>query len=192
MKFVFIFFIAKVAIAGLYQAPDFELISHKAKSVKLSDFKKKTVVLEWYNDGCPFVRKHYDSRNMQKLQAEYAQKGVVWLTIASSAPGKQGYIEGANEAVEKFKEEESNAKYLLLDPQGIVGKKYNAKTTPHMFVLHKGKVVYEGAIDSKPSTNPEDIESSTNYVKESLDAVLSGNIEYKKTKSYGCSVKYKG
>lgn len=173
------------------QAPSFTLKNHLNKSISLDDFKGKVVVLEWLNHGCPFVKKHYSSENMQKHQDKYTGKGVVWLSIISSAPGKQGHVD-AEEAKSEMKDKKSKASMVLLDPTGDVGKKYSAKTTPHMYVINKeGVVVYEGAIDSISSTDESDIAEAENYVAQALDNVLEGKeVKIKKTKPYGCSVKY--
>lgn len=163
----------------------------EGKTVRLDAYKGKYVVLEWVNRQCPFVRKHYGSGNMQALQKKYTEQGVVWLTICSSAPGKQGYVQ-APEAKEWMAEEKAAPTDFLLDPKGRVGKAYGAKTTPHMFVIDpKGKVVYNGAIDDKPSTDREDIETARNYLALALDASLAGKkVDPAATQPYGCSVKY--
>jgi len=174
------------------KAPEFSLPDAKGKSHSLSEYKGKYVVLEWFNPECPFVKKHYGSGNMQKLQGEYTGKGVVWLTIDSNAPGLEGNL--SPEAAEKISNSwKTHQTALLLDPDGKVGKAYGAKNTPHMFVVSpEGKIVYEGAIDSKASPNPADIPSSTNYVKVALDESMAGkSVSNPNTKPYGCSVKYK-
>jgi len=172
-------------------APDFTLVDTHGKSHSLADFKGKTIVLEWTNPGCPFVVKHYGSGNMQALQKEYTAKGVVWLSLCSSAPGKQGHMspEDWNKTLAK---EGSTPTALLLDGEGKVGKLYGAKTTPHMFVIDAGgRVVYEGAIDSVKSPNAADIPKATNHVKAALDEVLAGKpVTLPVTTPYGCSVKY--
>jgi hypothetical protein len=150
------------------------------------------VVLEWNNWDCPFVKKHYDSKNMQKLQSHYTGKDVVWLTICSSGPGKQGYYDSKGH-VERIKKHKGNATAFLADPDGKVGRMYGAKTTPHMYIVDpEGVLVYAGAIDDKPSTRQSDVKKAKNYVRENLDAVLSGKpVPVKSSKPYGCSVKYK-
>jgi peroxiredoxin len=167
-------------------APDFTL-----GEVKLSNFKGKVVVLEWLNHGCPFVRKHYESGNMQSLQEKYTKKNVVWISIISSAEGKQGFVDAAGAAADKAKNK-SLASEILLDPTGKVGMLYEAKTTPHLFVIDKaGTLVYQGAIDDKPDTDKESVKGAKNYVAEALDLVLDGKkVTHATTKSYGCSVKY--
>ena len=172
-------------------APDFTLTDTSGASHKLSDFKGKTVVLEWVNHGCPFVVKHYSPGNMQGLQAESTGKGVVWLSICSSAEGKQGYYTA--EGWQKLNAEKGGkATAILLDPEGTVGKLYGAKTTPHMYVINaEGTLVYQGAIDDKPSTDSDDIPGAKNYVKAALDEVLAGKpVTTGQTKPYGCGVKY--
>ena len=172
-------------------APEFELKDISGASHKLSDFKGKTVVLEWVNHGCPFVVKHYSQGNMQGLQADYTGKGVVWLSICSSAEGKQGY--NTAEGWQKLNAEKGGkATAILLDAAGTVGKQYGAKTTPHMFVINaEGTLVYQGAIDDKPSTESDDIPGAKNYVKAALDEVLAGQpVTTGQTKPYGCGVKY--
>jgi len=173
------------------EAPDFTLTDSKGTSHKLSDFRGKLVVLEWLNHECPFVKKHYSGGNMQKLQQEYTAKGVVWLSIISSAPGKQGHRTGP-QAEADTKDKNAAPTAVLLDPSGEVGKKYDAKTTPEMFVLDKeGKILYAGAIDSIKSTDSADIAKAENHVRAALDAALAGQpVPTPKTKPYGCSVKY--
>lgn len=173
-------------------APDFTLVDTNGKKHSLSDYKGKFVVLEWVNFGCPFVKKHYNSGNMQNLQKMYTKKGVVWLTICSSAPGKQGYYEGGeiNAILEKKK---AAPTAYLLDPEGTVGKMYGAKTTPHMYVINpEGLLIYAGGIDDKRSTRLKDVETAHNYVKAALDAAMAGKpVPTKTATPYGCSVKYK-
>ena len=173
-------------------APDFSLTDSKGQTHSLAQYKGKYVVLEWFNPECPFVKKHYGSDNMQKLQEAYTGKGVVWLTIDSSAPGKEGNLTG-DQAEKVMTGWKTHQTALLLDPEGKAGRAYGAKNTPHMFIVNpEGKVVYEGAIDSKRSPNPADIPSSTNYVKVALDESLSGKlVTTANTQPYGCSVKYK-
>ncbi len=172
-------------------APDFSVMDSSGKTVKLSDYKGKTVVLEWLNHGCPFVKKHYESHNMQDLQKKYTGKGVVWLSVISSAPGKQGHGDGAK-VEEERKKLHANPTAILLDEKGVMGKAYGAETTPHMFVISKdGKLVYQGAIDDKPSTEKEDVKVAKNYVSAALDSTLAGKpVAVAQTKAYGCSVKY--
>lgn len=172
-------------------APSFSLKDTNGKTVSLADHKGKFVVLEWINHGCPFVVKHYGSGNMQALQKEYTGKGVVWLSIASSAEGKQGHMEGA-EWNKTIAEKKSAATAVLLDAEGMVGKLYAAKTTPHMFVIDpKGVLVYKGAIDDKPTADQADVVGANNFVRAALDQAMAGKAVAKdSTTPYGCSVKY--
>lgn len=173
-------------------APDFKLTDSKGQEHSLSDFKGKYVILEWVNFGCPFVRKHYDSGNMQKLQQKYTDKGAIWLSICSSAPGKQGHYPQAELGSVLKKERLASTAYLI-DEEGTVGKMYDAKTTPHMYVINPdGVLIYAGAIDDKRSTNTEDVKNARNYVVEAMKASMDGKeVEKKSTQAYGCSVKYK-
>lgn len=173
-------------------APAFSAPDTKGKTQSLADYKGKYVVLEWFNPECPFVQKHYGSGNMQKLQQEYTSKGVAWLTIDSNAPGAEGSLT-ADQAEKKIAEWKTKQTALLLDPDGKVGQLYGAKNTPFMVIVNPdGKIVYEGAIDSKPTPNASDIPSSTNYVKVALDETMSGKpVSNATTRPYGCWVKYK-
>ena len=173
-------------------APDISATDSKGKTQTLSQYKGKYVVLEWFNPECPFVKKHYGSGNMQKLQEEFTGKGVVWLTIDSNAPGLEGNLT-AEQANAKIAEWKTHSTALLLDPDGKAGRTYAAKNTPHMFVINpEGKIVYEGAIDSKPTANPADIATASNYVKAALDESLAGKtVTTPSSRPYGCSVKYK-
>ncbi len=174
-------------------APDFSLTDTNGKAHKLSDFRGKTVVLEWLNHGCPFVKKHYDSGNMPALQKDATGKGVIWLSIVSSAPGKQGHF--SNEKQNEIAKEKGAAPTaILIDEPGSVGRLYDARTTPHMFVVDpQGVLRYMGAIDSIPSSNKDDVAKAEPLVREAYDAVLAGKApKTQVTKSYGCSVKYAG
>ena len=172
-------------------APDFSLTDAKGQTYSLSQYKGKYVVLEWFNPECPFVKKHYGSGNMQKLQEEYTSKGVVWLTIDSNAPGSEGNMtpEQAEKVTTTWKTHQTA---LLLDPEGKAGRAYGAKNTPNMVVISpEGKIAYEGAIDSKATPNPADIPNSTNYVKVALDESLAGKpVTTANTRPYGCGIKY--
>ena len=173
-------------------APEFSAPDTNGKTQSLSEYKGKYVVLEWFNPECPFVKKHYGPGNMQKLQKEFSDKGVVWLTVDSNAPGTEGSItaEQAKKIMESWKTHQTA---LLLDPESKIAKLYGAKNTPNMVIINpEGKIVYEGAIDSKATPNPADIPTSTNYVKSALDESLAGKpVSNAQTKPYGCSVKYK-
>lgn len=172
-------------------APEFTLKDSFGKEHSLSDFEGKIVMLEWINFECPFVKKHYNSKNMQTLQTKYTGKGIIWLAICSSAEGKQGNFskEEINDRTKKL-----DAKYAayLIDEDGKVGKMYGAKTTPHMYIIDKeGKLVYAGGIDNKPTTDIDDIETAKNYVSSALDELLNGeDVSIQSSAPYGCSVKY--
>lgn len=173
------------------KAPDFTLVDSNGKSVQLSSYAGKTVVLEWFNKGCPYVKKHYESKNMQALQKAYTDKGIVWLTVISSAPKKQGH-ETPEEANKTRAEWAIASTATLLDTKGEVGRAYGAKTTPHMYIVDpKGMLAYNGAIDSISSSDAADIPKSVNYVSGALDLVAAGKpVTTASTKPYGCSVKY--
>jgi len=172
-------------------APAFSAVDSNGATHKLDDFKGKIVVLEWTNAECPYTRKHYESGNMQKLQQEAAAAGVVWLSVISSAPGKQGYVTGA-EANQLTTSRGAHPAAVLLDPAGVVGREYEAQTTPHMFVVDKSGVLrYMGAIDDKPVASPATIAGARNYVRDALAAVEAGKpVVVASTEPYGCSVKY--
>lgn len=173
-------------------APEFTAVDSNGTSHNLSDFKGKTVVLEWTNDGCPFVQKHYETNNMQKLQKAYTDKGVVWLSIISSAAGEQGNVTG-EQANKLTTDRNASPTAVLLDESGEVGKLYDAKTTPHMFVINpEGILVYHGAIDDNKSADHATVEGANNYVVAALDAVEKGEaVKTGETQPYGCFVKYK-
>lgn len=173
-------------------APSFELKNTQGEVVNLSEFAGKYVVLEWTNHLCPYVKKHYESDSMQALQRKYTDQDVVWLSIISSAPGKQGHV-SATKADELTKSRNAAPSHVLFDESGEVGKLYGAKTTPHMYIIDpKGALRYAGAIDSIKSANPADIAKATNYVETSMVSLLAGNkVNKKVTPPYGCSVKYK-
>jgi peroxiredoxin len=172
-------------------APDFTATASSGKTYRLSSNLGKYVVLEWHNNGCPYVGKQYNSGNMQRLQKEWTAKGVVWLTILSSAPGKQGYVTASEENgyLEKMHAAPTAA---LLDPTGEIGHLYDAKTSPQMVVINpQGIVIYDGAIDDKPTTDLADVPGATNYVNLALEEAMAGKkIETPATRPYGCSVKY--
>lgn len=181
----------RAELAAGQPAPDFTLTDTNGKKVSLSSFKGKYVVLEWNNPDCPFVVKHYVTNNMQALQKAYTAKGVVWLTINSSATGKEGAYPAAE--INKMTQAKGAAQTAyLLDGDGKVGKTYGAKNTPQMFVITpEGKVVYTGAIDSIRSANKDDVPKATNYVKAALDASMEGKpVATPVSQPYGCSVKY--
>ena len=172
-------------------APDFSATDSKGAPVRLSDYRGKTVVLEWTNADCPYTHKHYASGNMQATQALAQKNGIVWLTVVSSAPGKQGYVNGpAADALTQSRSARPSA--VLLDPTGTVARLYDAKTTPHMFVIDKdGALKYMGGIDSLATTSEEDIARAEPYLKEAMLAVAAGQpAPHPVTKPYGCSIKY--
>ena len=172
-------------------APEFSATDSDGKTHKLSAYKGKIVVLEWTNNGCPFVGKHYGSGNMQSLQKKYTGQGVVWLTVVSSAPGTQGYV-NAEEANQDTQKRGAAPTAVLLDPTGALGHLYGAQATPHMYVIDsEGRLVYMGAIDDIPSADPSDIAHAKNYVAAAIDAIKAGQrVSVPATKAYGCSVKY--
>jgi peroxiredoxin len=172
-------------------APEFSLTDHRGNPHALSEHRGKVVVLEWINFDCPFVKKHYETGNMPRLQREYAEKGVVWLSICSSAPGKQGHL--ANKAISKrLNDYKAKPAGYLIDADGTVGRLYGAKTTPHLFIVdQEGMLVYAGAIDDKPSTDKNDVAAAHNHVVAALDEILAeAPVSRKVTVPYGCSVKY--
>ncbi len=182
--------VATAAVKVGEPAPNFTLAGEDGKSHSLADYQGKTVVLEWTNAECPFVKKHY-AGNMQSLQKTYTAKDVVWLSINSSAPGKQGAVDAAAAAA-VVKEKGAAPTRVLLDGKGEVGRLFEAKTTPHMYIVDKnGKLAYAGGIDSTPSADPADVASATPYVKNALDELLAGKpVSTAVTKPYGCSIKY--
>ncbi|EPZ50765.1 redoxin [Bacteriovorax sp. BAL6_X] len=174
------------------KAPQFSLKNQNNEIIKLSTLKGEKVILEWYNDGCPFVRKHYDSMNMQQTQKLAKERGYHWLSINSSNVGKQGYIKDAQAATNRLKIEKSHATHFLIDTDGTVGKLYNAKTTPEIFIINENGIIeYMGAIDSIPSADKSDIQNARNYVRNALDQLKENKkVSPARTKPYGCSVKY--
>lgn len=174
-------------------APDFTGTDSQGQSHKLSEYRGKYVVLEWTNNGCPFTKKHYTSGNMQALQKEWTGKGVVWLTILSSAPGAQGYMTASDENA-YMASEHAAPTAAILDPTGAIGHQFEAKTTPDMIVIDpQGKVIYSGAIDNRATTDPSDVQGATNYVSAALTESMAGQpVAVSYTRPYGCSVKYQG
>jgi len=172
-------------------APAFTAVDADGKSRSLAEFKGKTVVLEWTNQGCPYVQKHYNSGAMQRLQKQATADGVVWLTVISSAPGFQGHLTGPQAKQWKAKAR-AHSTDVLLDPDGVVGRAYDARTTPHMFVVDKtGALVYMGGIDDRPYADPASLKGAKNYVAAALADVKAGRpVAQAATKPYGCSVKY--
>jgi alkyl hydroperoxide reductase subunit AhpC len=173
------------------RAPEFTATDSNGKVHKLSEYSGKYVVLEWHNRGCPYTAKHYDSGNMQRLQHEWTARNVIWLTVISSAPGKQGYITAPDENA-FLKQANAAPTAVLLDPTGALGHLYEAKTTPHMFIIDpQGTLIYNGAIDDKSTTDVTDISGARNYVSLALGEALAGKpVTSPSTRPYGCSVKY--
>ena len=182
---------AAFAASAGQAAPDFSVTDSTGKAVHLSDYKGKFVVLEWTNPECPFVRKHYDSANMQTLQKEWGAKDVVWLSVNSTNQSSSEYKTGAQ--MNSWMQSQGAAqKAVLIDSDSAAGRQYAAKTTPHMFVVDpKGQIVYAGAIDDKRSARPEDVRTSNNYVRLALTEAMAGKpVSTPNTTPYGCSVKY--
>jgi peroxiredoxin len=186
------------ASAGVVQAlppgsmaPDFKGVDSNGVTHSLSEYKGKFVVLEWANRGCPYEQKHYLSGNMESLQKQWTDKGVVWLSILSSAPGQQGYVTAAEEN-DYLKTMKASPTAALLDPTGAIGHLFDARTTPHIFVIDPtGKIVYQGAIDDKPTPDPASLKTADNYLNDALNAAMAGKpVAVAVTKPYGCSVKY--
>jgi peroxiredoxin len=184
--------VALAAVAAGQSAPDFTLTDILGKKHSLSEFQGKYVVLEWFNSECPFVQKHYESSNMQGLQKKYGEKGVVWLTINSTAPQSSNY-RGPAQSQELVKDWKISSAALMLDPEGTVGKTYGARTTPQMWVIDpKGKVIYAGGIDDKATFRVTDVQGARNYVSAALDESMAGKpVAVPAAAPYGCSVKYK-
>ena len=178
-------------IVAQADAPAFELLDVNGTKHSLSQYKGKSVVLEWTNYDCPFVKKFYGTGAMQALQAKYTDKEVVWLSICSSAPGNQGNF-SPEQWKQRIKDAGSNATAVLLDEDGKVGRAYGASNTPHIFVVGRdGKLAYQGSVDDQRSADPDSIKGARSYLAEALDALLQGKaVPTAKTKPYGCSVKY--
>ena len=157
----------------------------------LAQYRGKFVVLEWANQGCPYEQKHYKSGNMERLQREWTSKGVVWLSVISSAPGEQGYVTPPEEN-DYLRTMHAAPTAAVLDPSGAIGRLYGAKTTPHMFVIDpQGKLVYEGALDDQPTPDPASLKIAHNYVSEALEDAMAGKpVPTPVTRPYGCNVKY--
>ena len=172
-------------------APDFSVQDVSGKTVSLADYKGKVVVLEWFNPGCPFVKKHYESGNLPKLQEAYKAKDVIWLTVSSAAKGKDAYLE-PSKLSEAAKDAGNKATAVVLDPDGKFGKAYDAKVTPHMFIINKeGTLAYSGAVDSLATSEQEDVAKADKLFANALDNVLAGKpVENAKNQPYGCGVKY--
>jgi peroxiredoxin len=173
------------------KAPDFAATDSNGVEHMLSQYAGKYVVLEWHNNGCPYVRKQYDSGNMQKLQKQWTSRGVIWLTVISSAPGKQGYVT-ANEENDYLKQMNATPTAAILDPTGKLGHLYDAKTSPHMFIIDpSGTLIYDGAIDDQPTPDPASVNGATNFVSQALTEAMAGKpVSVQTSRPYGCSVKY--
>ena len=171
-------------------APAFSAFDAHGKAVSLADFKDRTVVLEWVNPGCPYVRKHYDSANMQSTQRSAADKGVVWLSVNSTHSGHVDYRKPA--AMAEWMQAQGATATALMDSEGSIGRAYGARTTPHLYVVDaKGTLVYAGGIDDKPSANPADTKTARNHVNAALADLLAGRpVAQPVTRAYGCSIKY--
>ncbi len=181
---------AATAIVG-QPAPSFSVTDASGKAVSLADFRGKTVVLEWVNPGCPYVRKHYDSANMQGTQKGAADKGVVWLSVNSTAQGHYDYRKPADMAA-WMQSQKAAATHTLIDSDGKIGKAYGARTTPHLYIVDaKGTLAYAGGIDDTPSSSPADVKTAKNYVNAALGELQAGKpVTQATTRPYGCSVKY--
>ena len=173
------------------RAPDFTATDSNGKVHKLSEYQGKFVVLEWSNRGCPYTQKHYNSGNMQRLQQRWTGRGVIWLTVISSAPGKQGYVTASEENA-YLKQVSAAPTAVLLDPTGAVGHLYEAKTTPQLFIINpQGTLIYNGAIDDRPTTDEADVKGAKNYLTAALEEATSGKpVSSPTSRPYGCSVKY--
>jgi peroxiredoxin len=173
------------------KAPELAATDSNGVRHTLAEYAGKYVVLEWHNNGCPYVRKQYNTGNMQKLQKEWTARGVVWLTVISSAPGQQGYVTGAEENA-YLKQVDAAPTAALLDPTGQVGHRYDAKTSPHMFIVNpSGTLIYNGAIDDRPTTDPASVPGAKNYVSQALTEAMAGKaVSVPTSRPYGCSVKY--
>jgi peroxiredoxin len=173
------------------KAPDFAATDTNGVGHTLSQYAGKYVVLEWHNNGCPYVRKQYNSGNMQKLQKQWTSRGVIWLTVISSAPGKQGYVT-ANEENDYLKQMNATPTAAILDPTGKLGHLYDAKTSPHMFIIDpSGTLIYDGAIDDQPTPVPASVNGATNFVSQALTEAMAGKpVSVQTSRPYGCSVKY--
>lgn len=172
-------------------APAFQAVDADGKTRSLSEFAGKTVILEWTNHDCPYVRKHYNSATMQTLQKDMAREGIVWLSVISSPVGEQGYVQGP-EAKELSVKRDAAPAAVLLDPTSKVARAYAATTTPHMYIVDpNGKLAYMGAIDDKPSSNPASLNGAKSYVRQAVAELQAGKpVSEASTKAYGCAVKY--
>lgn len=183
--------LAQASVNTGAMAPDFSLPGSDGKTYELADFRGKTVILEWTNHDCPYVQKHYDSGNMQALQKQTAEGGMIWFSVISSSPGSQGHV-SADQASELTRSRNAQPTSVLLDPAGDVGRMYGARTTPHMYIIAPdGKLVYQGAIDDRPSARMSSLEGANNYLLAALDDMKANRpVQTPQTSAYGCSIKY--
>jgi hypothetical protein len=183
--------IPSLAVAPGSSAPDFKGTDSNGVQHSLSEYRGKYVVLEWANQGCPYDRKHYLSGSIESQQREWTAKGVVWLSVISSAPGAQGYVTPSEENT-YLKTMHAAPTAALLDPTSAIARLYEAKTTPHIFVIDPtGKLIYQGALDNKPTTDQADLKGADNYLNDALNAAMAGKpVAVASTRPYGCSVKY--
>lgn len=174
-------------------APDFAVVDAEGQTRTLAEFAGQTVILEWTNHGCPYVRKHYDAGAMQALQQDAIGEGVAWLQVISSRPGAQGHLDAAG-VRERLAADNAAPTATLLDPDGVMGQAYDARVTPHMYIIDgEGVLRYQGAIDDRPSARPETLEGATNYVRAALADLAAGQaVQTAETTPYGCTVKYVG
>ena len=191
LPFLLIASLAGIAARIGAPAPDFAATDTHGASHHLADYRGKFVVLEWHNRECPYTHKHYASGNMQNLQKQWTGHGVIWFTVISSAPGTQGYVTADQENV-YLQQVHASPTAVLLDPSGDLGRLYGAKTTPHIFIINPdGVLIYDGAIDDRPTTDTSDISGAKNYVNVALEEAMAGKpVADPVTRPYGCSVKY--
>ena len=194
IKVLFLLLSLGIVSASELTAPSFQLMNQNGENIELDSFKGKKVILEWTNHDCPFVQRHYETSNMQNLQEKYTEEGVIWLSIISSAEGKQGYV-SPDEAIELTNSRSAKPSHVLFDTSGEVGKMYKAKTTPHMYIIDENqKLQYQGAIDNMGRTGAlfnTDLSKAKNYVVAAMNDLANGlNVQESKTRPYGCSIKY--
>jgi len=194
IKVLFLLLSLGIVSASELTAPSFKLMNQNGENIELDSFKGKKVILEWTNHDCPFVQRHYETSNMQNLQEKYTEEGVIWLSIISSAKGKQGYV-SPDEAIELTNSRSAKPSHVLFDTSGEVGKMYKAKTTPHMYIIDENqKLQYQGAIDNMGRTGAlfnTDLSKAKNYVVAAMNDLANGlSVQESKTRPYGCSIKY--
>ena len=194
IKVLFLLLSLGIVSASELTAPSFQLMNQNGENIELDSFKGKKVILEWTNHECPFVQRHYETSNMQSLQEKYTEEGVIWLSIISSAVGKQGYV-SPDEAIELTNARSAKPSHVPFDTSGKVGKMYKAKTTPHMYIIDENqKLQYQGAIDNMGRTGAlfnTDLSKAKNYVVAAMNDLANGlSVQESKTRPYGCSIKY--